>query len=71
MKDFEEKLERLESISEKLGNGEVKLEQAQALFEEGIALSKELEKELNSAEQKIEILTNDPDQDEEPEFETF
>ena len=72
MKSFEEKLEQLEIISEKIKDGEIGLEAAAALFEEGIKLSKGLEKELSKIERKVEILTNDPLNDnEKPNLELF
>ena len=40
MKNFEENLERLEQISQKIKNPEVTLEDALASFEEGIKLEK-------------------------------
>jgi exodeoxyribonuclease VII small subunit len=57
MKSFEERLERLEEIS-RLVNQECPLEEALALFEEGVNLSRSLEKELEKIERKVEILQN-------------
>jgi len=53
---FEECLERLESIVTQLEKGEIPLEQALQLFEEGIQLSNSCRKELEEAEGKVEIL---------------
>ena len=53
--DFESMLAELEKIVSDL-EGELKLEQAMALFEKGLTLSQECEKFLKSAETKIEIL---------------
>jgi exodeoxyribonuclease VII small subunit len=53
---FEECLERLESIVGQLEKGDVPLEQALKLFEEGIQLSTSCRKELEDAEGKVEIL---------------
>ncbi|MGQ9643813.1 MAG: exodeoxyribonuclease VII small subunit [Ignavibacterium sp.] len=50
---FEEKLKRLEKISEMLESGEVQLEESISLFEEGIKLSKECLTILENAELKI------------------
>ncbi|GIK20959.1 MAG: exodeoxyribonuclease VII small subunit [Ignavibacteriota bacterium] len=66
---FEDKLKRLEAITEKLESGETGLEQSIVLFEEGIKLSKECISILNKAELKITTLqkelnnisTNDED----------
>lgn len=72
MKSFEERLTRLEGISEEIQGGKLPLEKAVSLFEEGISLSKELEKELEKIERKIEILINKPDAKEiKPELELF
>ena len=62
MKTFEERLTRLEAISETLRNEETGLEQAAELFAEGVKLAKDLEKELTRAERRVEQLLNEPDQ---------
>ena len=46
MKSFEERLERLEQISQQIRDGEIPLEKAAELFEEGVTLARGLEKEL-------------------------
>ncbi len=56
MPKFEECLQRLEKIVDQLEKGEIPLEQALKLFEEGIALSNNCRKELEDAEGKVEIL---------------
>jgi exodeoxyribonuclease VII small subunit len=53
---FEECLARLEKIVNELEKGELPLEKALALFEEGVQLSNSCRKELDEAEGKIEIL---------------
>jgi exodeoxyribonuclease VII small subunit len=53
---FEECLQRLEKIVDQLEKGEIPLEQALKLFEEGIQLSNSCRKELDEAEGKVEIL---------------
>jgi len=60
MKSFEDRLSRLEQLSEKLKEGGSSLEEAVALFEEGIKLARELQKELGKVERKVEILLNEP-----------
>jgi exodeoxyribonuclease VII small subunit len=60
MKSFEERLARLEQLSEKLKAGNIPLEEAVTVFEEGIKLAKELQKELGRIERKVEILLNEP-----------
>ena len=56
MPKFEECLQRLEKIVDQLEKGEIPLEQALKLFEEGIALSNNCRIELEDAEGKVEIL---------------
>jgi len=61
MKSFEERLSRLEALSEKLRSGNLPLEEAVSLFEEGMRLARDLEKELAKIERKVEILINEPE----------
>lgn len=56
MPKFEECLQRLEKLVDELEKGNVPLEQALKLFEEGIQLSASCRKELEEAEGKVEIL---------------
>lgn len=58
MTNFEEKLEKLEKLSENIKQSDISLEDALKNFEEGIKLAKTLEKELNKMEGKIQILMN-------------
>jgi exodeoxyribonuclease VII small subunit len=53
---FEECLERLEKIVAEMEKGEVPLERALSLFEEGVKLASSCRSELQAAEGKIEIL---------------
>jgi exodeoxyribonuclease VII small subunit len=59
MSDFETRLERLEEIATKLRDGTVRIDSAAALFEEGMTISRGLEKELRSMERRVEILVNE------------
>jgi exodeoxyribonuclease VII small subunit len=54
--DFEKKLKRLEDIVGKMESGEQSLEDSLKLFEEGIGLSRVCHKELEEAEQKVQLL---------------
>ena len=54
--NFEECLDRLELIVAQLEKGDIALENALKLFEEGIQLSNSCRKELEAAEGKVEIL---------------
>lgn len=56
MARFEDCLQRLEQIVDELEKGNVPLEQALKLFEEGVQLSATCRKELEEAEGKVEIL---------------
>jgi exodeoxyribonuclease VII small subunit len=62
---FEERLERLEKLADRLREGGIPLEEAVALFEEGMKLSKTLEKDLARVERRVEILTREPASEEE------
>lgn len=53
---FEAAMERLESVVDKLETGEVPLEEAIALFQEGMELSRVCNQKLTDVEQKIEML---------------
>lgn len=54
--DFESALKRLEEIVKKLENGELSLDSALQLFEEGIKLSRFCHTKLEEAERRVEIL---------------
>ena len=72
METFEDRLARLENLSEKIRTGDLGLNEALSTFEEGMKLAKQLEKELSKVERKVEILVNEPDTpDEEPVLELF
>ena len=53
---FETGLERLEKIVKELEQGDLALERALELFEEGMQLSTQCRRQLEEAENKIEIL---------------
>jgi exodeoxyribonuclease VII small subunit len=73
MKNFEERLERLEILGEQIRRADIPLDQAIKAFEEGIKLARTLEKDLEKIESRIEILMNSADAvaDESPELELF
>lgn len=56
MKKFEERLERLEELAQKIKEPDLPLEDAVAVFEEGVKLSKGLERDLAKIQGKVEIL---------------
>jgi exodeoxyribonuclease VII small subunit len=59
--DFERSLARLEEVVRKLESPQLSLDEAMKLFEEGVALSRECQKQLEEAEGKVEILLNKAD----------
>ncbi|MBD8497728.1 exodeoxyribonuclease VII small subunit [Paenibacillus arenosi] len=54
---FEAAMERLEQIVNQLESGDVPLEQAIDLFQEGMHLSKACSSKLEQVERRIEVLT--------------
>ena len=54
--EFESSMERLEEIVEKLEKGDTTLKESMLLFEEGVALSDACLQQLESAQQKVNIL---------------
>lgn len=74
MKKFEERLERLEELADKIKEPDLPLEEAVAVFEEGVKLSKSLERDLDRIQGKVEILLGtktDADGEEKPELDLF
>jgi exodeoxyribonuclease VII small subunit len=61
MADFERKLTDLESVVERLEQGELSLEESVRLFEEGMKLSESCKQELEAAEGRIQILMRQAD----------
>lgn len=53
---FDEALDRLEALVQRLEGGSLGLEQALATFEEGIALSQQLQQQLGQAQRRVEVL---------------
>jgi exodeoxyribonuclease VII small subunit len=56
MADFEQRLTELEAVVERLEQGELPLDEAVRLFEQGMHLSESCKKELNEAEGRIQVL---------------
>jgi exodeoxyribonuclease VII small subunit len=63
MKNFEKRLERLEFLADKIKEPDLPIEDAMAVFEEGMKLSKGLKKDLETLRGKVELITNSPDDD--------
>ena len=58
-KNFEKALEELENIVQRLEDTDMTLDEAMALFEDGIKLSHFCTKKLEEAEKKVQILIRD------------
>ena len=61
MAKFEEQLTALEAVVERLERGELSLDESVDLFEEGVRLSNACKKDLDSAEGRIQALTEESD----------
>ncbi len=61
MKDFESNLKMLEEIVSKLEGGDLSLDQALSLFEEGMRVSKFCHEKLEEAERRVETLMKSAD----------
>ena len=53
---FEEDIKRIEEIAQKLSTSTTPLEEAISLYEEGMTLTKKLEKTLGEAKRKVEMV---------------
>ena len=60
---FEQSMARLDEIVRHLEKGDMPLNDSLALFEEGTALSRSCEKQLDEAEQKVVKLRKGPDRE--------
>ena len=59
--DFEKSLARLEEVVKRLESPDLSLDEAMKLFEEGVRLSRECQKQLEEAEGRVEILLKKAD----------
>jgi len=64
--NFEQALDRLEEIVRMLEQGEMPLDEALEVFEEGVRLSRFCHGKLRRAEQRVEILLRNEDGEIEP-----
>ena len=67
---FESALEELEELVERLESGDLPLDEALADFERGVKLTRECQKKLASAEQKVKVLMEENGQVQELPFDT-
>jgi exodeoxyribonuclease VII small subunit len=58
-KTFEEALHELEEIVNRLEQGDLPLEEALGLFEEGVRLSRSCHTKLDEAQKRVEIVLKD------------
>ena len=63
---FEEAIARLEVIVKTMEGDAVSLDESLALYEEGVALVRRLTRELDEAEQRVQILQKTPDREIKP-----
>ena len=54
--NFEKSLQELESLVDKMETGDLSLEESLKCFERGVALTRNCQKALQEAEQKVQIL---------------
>ncbi len=54
--EFERSLARLEEVVRRLENANLSLDEAMKLFEEGVELSRDCQKQLEQAEGRVEVL---------------
>jgi exodeoxyribonuclease VII small subunit len=59
--DFEKSLARLEEVVKRLESADLSLDEAMKLFEEGVKLSRDCQKQLEEAEGRVEILLKKAD----------
>ncbi|MBZ5527100.1 MAG: exodeoxyribonuclease VII small subunit [Acidobacteriia bacterium] len=59
--EFEKSLARLEEVVRRLESPQLSLDEAMKLFEEGVTLSRDCQKQLEEAEGRVEILLKKAD----------
>ncbi len=58
-RSFEDCLEALEKVVERIEGGELNLEESLAAFEEGVRLVQSCDRKLGDVERRVEVLTKD------------
>ena len=56
---YEQQLQQLETLIKQLENGDLSLDQALAAYEQGVALIRACQQQLEQAEQRIQLLVYD------------
>ncbi|HVB58772.1 MAG: exodeoxyribonuclease VII small subunit [Candidatus Acidiferrales bacterium] len=59
--EFEKSLARLEEVVKRLESTDLSLDEAMKLFEEGVKLSRDCQKQIEEAEGRVEILLKKAD----------
>lgn len=62
MGDFEKQIKQLEDIIKNLDNGDISLDDSIGLYEKGMNLTKQLQKELDKNEARINIIMDGKEQ---------
>ena len=60
--DFEASLSQLEELVDQMEEGELTLEESLKAFEAGVKLTRECQRALRDAEQKVEVLMRENDE---------
>lgn len=63
MQDFETRLGRLEGLADTIRRPDLPIEEAMAVFEEGIGLARGLERDLAAMQGKVELLLSPPEEE--------
>jgi len=67
--DFEQAMDELESLVDKMESGDLSLEDSLKHFEQGVKLTRQCQTALKNAEQKVSILLNEDNETSLQEFE--
>jgi exodeoxyribonuclease VII small subunit len=68
--DYEAAVADLETLVDRLEQGDVSLEESLKLYEKGVLLSRDCQQQLTEAEQKVQMLLEQSDQSTLVDFET-
>jgi exodeoxyribonuclease VII small subunit len=68
--DYETAVAELETLVDRLEQGDVSLEESLKLYEKGVLLSRDCQQQLTEAEQKVQMLLEQSDQSTLVDFET-
>jgi exodeoxyribonuclease VII small subunit len=68
--DYETAVAELETLVDRLEQGDVSLEESLKLYEKGVLLSRDCQQQLTEAEQKVQMLLEQSDQSTLVDFDT-